>query len=68
MKFSGKFKCEAGRTISRDARPLFYVNIVREPGNGGYALAPWQADSLARQISAALNTGALRIPDTLADM
>jgi hypothetical protein len=68
MNFDGKITCEPGRTIARDNLPLFYINIARHSrATGGYNLEPWQADSIARQIAAAMRAGIIRVPAELAD-
>jgi hypothetical protein len=68
MNFDGKITCEPGRTIARDNLPLFYINIARNSRMANdYNLAPWQADSIARQIAAAMRAGIIRVPAELAD-
>jgi glucose/arabinose dehydrogenase len=60
---NAKIELHAGRTIYIDGAPAFYVSI----GTADSYLAPWQADSLARQIAAAMRAGLIRVPRDLED-
>lgn len=67
MDFEGKITCEPGRTIYVDGAPAFYINPARQPITEDFYLAPWQADSIARQIAAAMRAGLIQVPRELED-
>jgi len=51
------YTVEAGRTLMRDGKATVYLGIVLDNAKGGvYAVPPAEADALAHEVAAALNS------------
>jgi hypothetical protein len=57
----------AGRTIAIDGAPALSVGRVVQPATGDAYLAPYQVDSIARQLAAAMAAGVIRAPSSVED-
>ena len=57
----------AGRAIAIDGAPALSIGRVVQPATGDACIAPYQVDSIARQLTAAMRAGVIRVPSSVED-